>query len=119
MPPLDITVNHGACYVFFLQSNNAILCHKFMCNKTYKSRSNGPIMILTNHFEPLTAMYNQHSIAIKTVLLSECQNAGLASINDSQVANNQATLAHARTMTQTMMKQSWQCTTQTKTLAHK
>ena len=36
------------------------------------------------------------SIAIKTVLLSECQNAGLASINDSKVANNQTTLAHAR-----------------------
>ena len=38
----------------------------------------------------------QNSIAIKTVLLSECQNAGLASINDSKVANNQTTLAHAR-----------------------
>ena len=24
-----------------------------MCNKTYKSQSNEPIMILTNHFEPL------------------------------------------------------------------
>ena len=56
VPFLDITVNHDACYVFFLLSNNAMLCHKFMCNKTYKSRSNGPIMILTNHFEPLTAM---------------------------------------------------------------
>ena len=62
----------------------------------YKSQSNESIMILTNHFEPLTAMYNQHSIAIKIVLLSECQNAGLASINDSKVANNQTTLAHVR-----------------------